>query len=144
MREILNDTEATATIFVKNRYGKLIDIINIEKGETKYIPIFNGRYSIKLNNEKPLFIYEGSGALPISKANVRYDFSNIKLSALDYFLQNESYNSSISHTQRRLIQSFCELYEQNNNESYTIEPPHYERLLEILLYGIEAREMIIY
>lgn len=133
MREVI--FEKDAKIYYRNRYGKIEHIASLQANKAHFIPTTDKYIRAFIDNCKQVFIYEGEGTLPLSEVQ-KYDFKNLDTTYLDFYMQEGHFHSKISFKQRKLIKEFCEVYENNEELSYTIYPPFYEeKLREVLGMG---------
>lgn len=132
MRAVISQKEVR--VFYRNRYGKIEHIEHIMPQTPSFIPTSDKRIRAFLENKKEIFIYEGEGELPLEEALKPYDFKGLDIKILDFYLQEGHYPFKTRHKQKRLIDDFVSVYEQNNTLSYTIIPPFYEDILESLFF----------
>lgn len=132
MREVINDSEEAITLKLKNSYGKTIAAYKIESQESISLPLFSEDERL-MNDNKQVFIYAGSGELNISECYTKYNFSDIDVKDLDYYLQHQK--APLKAKAKEQLQAFIELMESNLNLGYDkIKPPLYEKLERDLLF----------
>lgn len=128
-RKILNNKDYE--LVLKDKFGNNLGLFfTLKAGENELeIPFNNGYYQSK-NNEQ-FFIYDGDGVLNFeSECIKKYDFEELNLHFLDYFLGNGEHDKNADSVDIKLIDDFFELLNFNETqEKAKITPPRYDFLL---------------
>ncbi|MDD6056591.1 MAG: hypothetical protein PUB96_08650 [Helicobacteraceae bacterium] len=127
MRLVRSDKDLKLRLF--NRYGIPLKDFLLKADEPQELPYFKENFTLKSEECKEVFIYEGVGEVDLNKCYTHYDFKNLNYKLVDIALQKgEIYNKKVS--------DFIEVLETNlQADKMLINPPYYKKVLSELLEG---------
>ena len=131
--------EEAKELILRDRFGNdITDFVKFETGENALFITNSGYYQAK-NNQR-YFIYDGEGDLNLNECKKCFDFTNLNLFYLDYFLSNLKHHDSSDKADRELIELYAELLNTHLEGDERINPPYFSEIQQKLLKGLKDGE----